>query len=114
MPSDVEPVVRVLAFVHGRKRALNGELVVVFTQRTDHIHFLKVLRWMFSENGNVMIGAVKGRPHQSGHTGIHTDVFSIDVFLIDGCRHQNTMRSGHIAAAFDKKSRHKSISLFKI
>ena len=69
---------------------------------------------MFTDDANVMIGAVKGRPHQGGHTGIHTNVFAVDVLLIDGSSHQNAVRPGHIAAAFDKKSRHKPISLFKI
>ena len=70
--------------------SLYGKFVIIFTQGPDHIHFLKVLRWMFSDDANVVIGTIDGRTHQGRHTGIHADIGPINVFTVDGRGHHIT------------------------
>ena len=51
-----------------------------------------------AQHGDVVVSAVHGRAHQVGCAGIQTDVFLIDVLLVDGRGHQRAVGTGGEAA----------------
>ena len=90
--------VEVISHLNLRKLAVNGELVVVLAEGSGHIINLVVWCVLFSKNGNLMVSAIHGRAHQIYRAGVHTNVFLIGMFLVDGLGYKSTVRSHNEAS----------------
>ena len=73
----------IVADLNFRQLAVNGEFVVVFTERAGDVIEVCQRCMLFSENGDMMIGAVHGRAHQIAGAGVQTDVIFERVFFVD-------------------------------
>ena len=63
---------------------VDGKLVVVLAQAADHIVLVVAGSVLLAQHGDVVVGAVHGRAHQVGGTGVHTDILLINVLFVDG------------------------------
>ena len=80
------------------KHPVDGELIVILAQAADHVILVVAGSILLAQHGDVMVGAVHGRAHQVGCTGVQTDVLLIDVLLVDGRCHQCAVGAGGEAA----------------
>ncbi len=54
---------KIVADIHFWQHAVYGKFIVIFTKRTGHVIFAVARSVFFSEDGDMMVRAVHGRPH---------------------------------------------------
>jgi hypothetical protein len=70
--------------------------------------------FLLAQHLDMMIGAVQGRPHESGHAGIDADVGAVDLLAVDGPGDEHAMRTGHVAAALHEQGRTVPLALLQM
>ena len=81
-----------------RKLPVHREFVTIFTKWPCDIVQVIAGRIFFSQHCNMMVSTVDSRTHQIGSTGIGTNIFFVNMFLMNRLCHQRSIRSHHIPA----------------
>ena len=84
-----------ISFLDFRKHTIHCEFIIVFTKRTCHIILMVTWLVFFSHNCNVVICPIHSRAHKVHRTGIHSNIFLMGVFFMDGFGYQTTIRPHH-------------------
>ena len=66
-----------------RQHPVNGKLVVVFAEGAGDVVFVVAGLVFLAHDGDVVIGAVHGRPHQVGGAGVYADILLVGVFFVN-------------------------------
>ena len=91
---DIEQV----SFLNLREHAVDRELVIVFAEAADHIVLMVAGRVFLAQDSDMVVSPVHGRTHQVGRAGVYTDIFLVDMLLMDGSGDQGAVGSQHKAA----------------
>ena len=86
---------KIIAHIDLRQITVNSEFITVLTETSGHIIYMIARRILLTKDRNMMISTVNGRTHQVCCTRIYTDVFLIDMLLMDCLRNETAIRSEH-------------------
>ena len=75
-----------------------ANLSFVLTERTCHVIGVVAGSVLLAHDRDMMVGSVHGGPHQVRGAGVDPDIFLVDVFLMNGRRHQAAIGAHHEAA----------------
>ena len=89
---------QVITLIYLRKFSVNCKFVIILTQRTCNIIYMILWSILFTKNSYVMICSIHGRSHKICCTGINTDIFLVNVFLMNSfgnkmsiwCQHESS------------------------
>ena len=63
---------------------VHGKLVIVFAEGADDVIGVVADGVLLAQDGDVVVGAVHGGPHEVGRAGVDTDVLLVNVLGVDG------------------------------
>ena len=82
------------------KLPVHCEFITVLAQRAGYIIQIIAGLVLLAEHRNMMVRAVDCRTHQIRRAGVCSNIFFVNMFLMNCLRHQGAVRSHHIAAEF--------------
>ena len=87
---------QIIADVNLWKHTVYGKFIIVLTKRTGDIVFVVAWCIFFAEDGNMMISTVHSRTHQIAGTSVQTNIFFVNMFLMNTFCYEIAIRSKHV------------------
>ena len=95
---------QIVSHIDLRKFPVNGKLIIILAQGTGHIVYV-ILRCIFlSEHRDMMVCPVHSGTHEICRTCIDSDIFLVDMLLMDRLCHQMAIRRQHKPAGFGENA----------
>ena len=94
----------IITHINLRQHSVDCKLIAVLTETAGNIIHMITRRVLLACHCNMMISTIDGRTHQVCCAGIQTDIFFENVFLMDGCCDQMSIRRQHKTSHLCKDS----------
>ena len=75
--------------INFRQHSVYGKFIVVFAQATGYVILMVAGSVFLAHNSNMMIGTIDSGTHQVSSAGITTDIFFVDMLLVDSGSYQS-------------------------
>ena len=93
---------QIISDVNLWKHTVYGKFIIVLAKRTGDIVFVVAWCIFFAEDSDMMISTVHSRTHQITGTSVQTNIFFVNMFLMNTFCYEIAIRSKHEAAKFCK------------